>query len=1236
MKQQQQQAQQIMGGGGYYAGNQGGQGHGSYGGGGLGMGGTGGSMGGGSYGGYGAGGQQQGYGYQEQPQPQQIQQQQAPVAPGRGGKSLASQVSLDFIKAHDLASSETAFLNCNPNSAGLVTAADASNMFLKSGLNSDALAQIWDLACVCRAGALSFPEFALAMFLIRLRMSGQEIPLSIPENVRSQVLASVNAIKSGSLGSGNATPAPWAIQPSEKAQYDTLFKVWDQSKSGYITGDRARQVFMQSGLPDNVLAHIWGLADTQKSGRLSANEFAVAMHLIHRKLAGNDLPASLPANLIPPTSNAAARDIDTMAAMMKSKLMSDSTPSSKPTPSSSFSNLNLNTDPLLAGVSSSDRKSPGPSVLNAATGAQLLHQRQDDERARLQDAVSAAKRELTTVRNRAEVGRQAVRNFENDVHATKREVIASQDELVTSVRQKNRLVEEVRAAVPASARPSTYRGAHGVSLRNVEAEAESVERDVARMAEDCVRMERQLAERKADVLRARDVRMGGNGVPAPGGVSGGGDAASKTAALLAARMAALGVSAPVGMAAAASKGLPTLGSDLERVEEDRRGREREVSDVAGRAREAVARIRNYASSEKLASAAASAAVPSSGGFIDPKTLLASLRGWEPNVNEKIKYEDGVGIRSGDVRGLIESFKKSMPADVAQQAAVGGRASRVETAISSSSLASTAYPQAAPASAGMAFGSATSAEADNPFAKPSPFASQQQASAVPRAINTLYQHGASGAPESSNVVSATASVNSVLAQAEAAIQAAKERAAQRAAALASGVIPTFSPTTYKMPTPVSAAPPPIEPPQQQPKPFEREPSRSAISPSHPFSSTGAAPSPASQKPAFTATATREPSASSPTTPFNPFAKGAPQTPSLHSAPSPPSQRSSVARDSTTAIPDQVHAGARSAMEQIRIREREALDSQKPPPKRAPPPPVPKRLAPDARKPAPPTPAAKPRVDVSEEGEPAPDFAAAAQRARDVAKKLALGGAPADKAPAPPPPRRTDVSEGKPAGSVREQAKTFNPFAARTSVTVPVATAQVVNHAAEDANGPVLKYVPGTPPVDPREGKPAGSVREAAKTFNPFLRSSVTAPPPVESPSFPAADETTAARGPGGVPPPPPPPPLLPSLSKGVEEVRAESAPEGSVKEAAKTFNPFAARMAAAAATSDTSPTASEEPVLVSKGEVPPPPPPPPFVSGSSSSSVDSTSAPAKGFNPFGAPPSASRVTTAEVTTAESLA
>lgn len=100
---------------------------------------------------------------------------------------------------------------------------------------------------------------------------------------------------------GNAV-IPWAVTKDEKTRYDSVFKAWDGFNKGFIGGDVAIEVFGQSGLEKPDLERVWTLADHGNKGRLNMDEFAVAMHLIYRKLNGYPLPAQLPPELVPPST----------------------------------------------------------------------------------------------------------------------------------------------------------------------------------------------------------------------------------------------------------------------------------------------------------------------------------------------------------------------------------------------------------------------------------------------------------------------------------------------------------------------------------------------------------------------------------------------------------------------------------------------------------------------------------------------------------------------------------------------------------------------------------------------------------------------------------------------------------------------------------------------------------------------------------------------------------------------
>lgn len=115
--------------------------------------------------------------------------------------------------------------------------------------------------------------------------------------------------------SGSAT-VPWAVTKDEKKIYDQLFKAWDGLNKGFIGGDVAIEVMGQSGLEKSDLEKVWTLSDPNNKGRLDMDEFAVAMHLIYRKLNGYPVPNRLPPELIPPSTRNFADSIGTVKSLL--------------------------------------------------------------------------------------------------------------------------------------------------------------------------------------------------------------------------------------------------------------------------------------------------------------------------------------------------------------------------------------------------------------------------------------------------------------------------------------------------------------------------------------------------------------------------------------------------------------------------------------------------------------------------------------------------------------------------------------------------------------------------------------------------------------------------------------------------------------------------------------------------------------------------------------------------------
>ncbi|GCB72200.1 hypothetical protein scyTo_0001866 [Scyliorhinus torazame] len=104
-----------------------------------------------------------------------------------------------------------------------------------------------------------------------------------------------------SLASPKMSSSDWGVPQPARLKYRQLFNSLDKSMSGYLSGPQARNALVQSNLLHNQLATIWNLADVDQDGKLRAEEFILAMHLIEMAKSGQPLPLTLPPELTPPS-----------------------------------------------------------------------------------------------------------------------------------------------------------------------------------------------------------------------------------------------------------------------------------------------------------------------------------------------------------------------------------------------------------------------------------------------------------------------------------------------------------------------------------------------------------------------------------------------------------------------------------------------------------------------------------------------------------------------------------------------------------------------------------------------------------------------------------------------------------------------------------------------------------------------------------------------------------------------
>merc|ERR1719285_938745 len=106
---------------------------------------------------------------------------------------------------------------------------------------------------------------------------------------------------------------PWVVNAGDRLRYKALFEQTDNDKDGFISGVEIKNVFLQTGLPQNILAHIWNLCDMRQEGELNPEQFALAMYLVQQKQAGKDPPAALTPDMVPPSMRPKGAEVSSNA-----------------------------------------------------------------------------------------------------------------------------------------------------------------------------------------------------------------------------------------------------------------------------------------------------------------------------------------------------------------------------------------------------------------------------------------------------------------------------------------------------------------------------------------------------------------------------------------------------------------------------------------------------------------------------------------------------------------------------------------------------------------------------------------------------------------------------------------------------------------------------------------------------------------------------------------------------------
>ncbi|KAM9503309.1 epidermal growth factor receptor substrate 15-like 1 isoform 1-T1 [Salvelinus alpinus] len=225
--------------------------------------------------------------------------------------------------------------------SGLLSGDKVKPVLINSKLPLDVLGKVWDLSDIDKDGHLDGDEFAVAMHLVYRALEKEPVPSVlpsslIPPNKRKKSLVgslpgtvpvlpasppppkdslrstpshgSMNSLNSaGSLSPKHTLKSAqhsvnWVVPVTDRGRFDEIFLKTDLDLDGFVSGMEVKDIFMHSGLPQNLLAHIWALADTRQMGKLTREQFSLAMHFIQQKVSkGMDPPQALTPDMIPPS-----------------------------------------------------------------------------------------------------------------------------------------------------------------------------------------------------------------------------------------------------------------------------------------------------------------------------------------------------------------------------------------------------------------------------------------------------------------------------------------------------------------------------------------------------------------------------------------------------------------------------------------------------------------------------------------------------------------------------------------------------------------------------------------------------------------------------------------------------------------------------------------------------------------------------------------------------------------------
>ncbi|KAK1444112.1 EH domain containing protein [Babesia gibsoni] len=200
------------------------------------------------------------------------------------------------------------FVKCDRRGLGRIDGDTSRRLFRTSGLPDSTLYEIWNLADSDDSGELDYRGFCQCCVLIAYCKMYPELqvahdwlrdPQLFDHLFSTGLIAQCNPVFDTSVLEVSENGSVFKITPLDAAAYEKLFLSLDHDGDGFLEGAAIKEYYnSRQGLPDEELLLIWDLADVDKDGSLSLDEFIVMEHLIRvRQYFNLPIPTVLPPEL---------------------------------------------------------------------------------------------------------------------------------------------------------------------------------------------------------------------------------------------------------------------------------------------------------------------------------------------------------------------------------------------------------------------------------------------------------------------------------------------------------------------------------------------------------------------------------------------------------------------------------------------------------------------------------------------------------------------------------------------------------------------------------------------------------------------------------------------------------------------------------------------------------------------------------------------------------------------------